>query len=179
MTPRTAHPTVLAVAITLMCVLAACAPRSTGDDDKQVAAADAPESPGEVAGPNAGGAPGDAAATPPAAGDDDVLSGVPQSIPLPARTTPTPPLPDDTEVTYLCADGSDLRVRYVAGQASVTLGVDKVATLALSPEASAEHGGEVYVGQGQGLRRIGGVVEFDPGKGEDAIRRCGEASSTA
>ena len=76
-------------------------------------------------------------------------------------------------------DGSDLRVRYGGGQARVSIGLDNVATLALSPEASAEHGGEVYVGQGQGLRRIGGVVEFDPGKGEDAIRRCREASSTA
>ncbi|MBB1472772.1 hypothetical protein H5368_06985 [Luteimonas sp. MC1782] len=178
MTPRTAYPTALAVAITLMCVLAGCGPRAPADDATQAASANAPGPAGDAAARDPGAASGDATPTAPTDGDD-VLSGVPQSIPLPARTTPTMPLPDATEVTYLCADGSDLRVRYGGGQARVSIGLDNVATLALSPEASAEHGGEVYVGQGQGLRRIGGVVEFDPGKGEDAIRRCREASSTA
>ncbi len=172
-----AHPAVLAVAITLMCVLAGCEPRSTGDGG--AAASAAPASAGASTDRNAGGASGDAATRPAAVGDEDVLSGVPESIPLPARDTATAALPDATEVTYACADGSDLRVRYAAGRAGVILGMDSVVSLALSPEASAEHGGEVYVGQGQGLRRIGGVVEFDPGRGEAGIRRCREASSTA
>jgi hypothetical protein len=166
--------TVLAASIPLMLVLAGCDPRTSGDagqaatpeapitaNDRQAGAAAAPPSP---------------AAAPP--GDDDVLSGVPQSIPLPPRNAPTPALPDATEVVYLCADGSDLRVRYAAGVANVILGGDTVA-LALSREASAEHGGEVYTGHAQGLRRIGGVVEFDTGQGEDRILRCREASSSA
>jgi hypothetical protein len=58
-------------------------------------------------------------------------------------------------------------------------GIAAEVVLPLSREASAEHGGEVYTGKGQGLRRIGSVVEFDPGQGEDGIRRCREASSSA
>lgn len=108
---------------------------------------------------------------------DDVLSGNPETIERPPAGTPTPQLAEGADITYACEDGGDLRVGYAANVASVTLPDGAIATLPLSPSASAGSDGEVYVGETLALQRLGSVVELQAGDGE--VRRCRETSASA
>ncbi|HST45005.1 MAG TPA: hypothetical protein VLK29_07255 [Luteimonas sp.] len=109
--------------------------------------------------------------------DEAVRSGVSTPIELPPADTATAPLAENADLLYGCDDGSDLRVTFSGGRANITLPDASIATAPVSAAASAEAGGEVYVGERVGLRRIGAVVELQ----QDGVapRRCREAGGNA
>lgn len=118
---------------------------------------------------------GPAIRVPPA--NDAVRSGVATPIALPPADTATAPLAENADILYTCDDGSDLRVTYSGGRANIALPDGSIATAPLSASATQASGGEVYVGELVGLRRIGAVVELQ----QDSVpaRRCREAGGNA
>jgi len=108
---------------------------------------------------------------------DEVLSGVPNLIELPPPETATPPMAEGADITYTCEDGSELRVTYAAGRATVTLANGGIVPLPRSPQAAREAGGEVYAGDALALHRLGNVVELRQDAG--ATRRCRESGGNA
>ena len=108
---------------------------------------------------------------------DEVLSGVPNPIELPPPDTATPPMAEGADITYTCEDGSELRVTYAAGRASVTLADGGFVPLPNSPQAARTTGGEVYAGEALTLYRFGNVVELQQDEG--AKRRCRETGGDA
>lgn len=139
------------------------------DDDGSVVAPD-------PAVPQASATPPPVAPTSPPGEGDDVLSGVPRPIEMPAPGTVTPPLAEGADITYTCEDGSDLRVTYAAGRANVTFADGRIEPL---PQAQAQAGvdGELYLGATLGLHRIGTVVELREEDGD--VRRCRESGGSA
>lgn len=127
--------------------------------------------------PLASATPPPVAPTSPPGEGDDVLSGVPRSIEMPATGTVTPPLAEGADITYTCEDGSDLRVTYAAGRANVTFANGHVEPLARAPAGDPGLAGELYLGAVHGLHRIGTVVELREEDGD--IRRCRESSGSA
>lgn len=113
----------------------------------------------------------------PPADDGGVRSDVPHPIELPPADAPTPLPAEGADIVYTCEDGSDLRVTYAAGIASVVLADGSIVQLPRSPAAGSEAGGDVYVGEAVALRRIGGVVELQQDEG--LSRRCRESGASA
>jgi hypothetical protein len=136
----------------------ACQPSGTQDGDTRAGSA---------------GDPG-AGAQPPA---DDVATAGGSGLPvLPAAPTPTPPVVEGAQTTYLCG-GGELHVVYARGQARVTFADGRELTLTIDPQASRPGGGEVFANGVLGLHRSGNTVVLrEPGQGEQV---CSESSSTA
>jgi hypothetical protein len=166
-------PMIRASVLLSMIVLAAVAgcADDTGASDPAAAPAAAPAA--SAAPPVATGPAIDV----PAPGEGSVRSGVPNPIELPPDDAPTPALAEGADIVYTCEDGSDLRVTYASTIANVTLSDGSIVALPRSPAATSEAGGEVYVGEAVGLRRIGGVVELQQDEGP--TRRCREAGASA
>ena len=107
---------------------------------------------------------------------DEVRSGVPNPIELPPPDAPTPPMAEGADITYTCEDGTELRITYAAGRASVTL-ADGSIVLPRSPQTAQQAGGEIYAGEALVLHRLGNVVELHQGEGDK--RRCRESGGNA
>ncbi len=133
---------------------------ATDPDQPRVSEAGPPLAP--VAAPDAG---------------DDVLSAVPHPIERPAAGTITPPLAEGADITYTCEDGSDLRVNFAGGRASITFATGRAEPLARAQPADGGVDGELYLGAVHGLHRIGTVVELRQEDG--SIRRCRETGGSA
>ena len=110
-------------------------------------------------------------------GDDEVRSGVPNPIELPPPDAPTPPMAEGADITYTCEDGSELRITYAAGRASITLADGSIVPLPRSPRTAQQAGGEVYAGEALILHRLGNVVELQQDEAEK--RRCRESGGNA
>jgi hypothetical protein len=158
------------LSVLALVALAGCAD-DPGAPDPATAPAEASSAPAQ---PSAGTGP---AIDVPAPGDDTVRSGVPTPIELPPADAPTPALAEGADIVYTCEDGSDLRVTYSSAIANVTLSDGSIVALPRSPAAGSQAGGDVYVGEAIGLRRIGGVVELQ--QDEAQTRRCREAGASA
>lgn len=153
----------------LVSLIALCGCQA-GDDATAPSTAETPAS----TTPDANAAPSAPIAVP---DDDDVRSDVLEPIELPPPDAATPPMAEGADITYTCEDGSDLRVTYAAGRANVTLADGGIVPLPLSPQATGQAGGEVYIGEALTLHRLGNVVELQQDEGDR--RRCRESGGNA
>jgi hypothetical protein len=90
--------------------------------------------------------------------------------------SPTPPVVEGAEITYLCG-GGEVHVHYAGGRAHVTLADGQSLDLPLDPGRRTPSGGEVFSDDTVTLRRSGNVVELQqPGQGTQV---CTESMATA